>query len=586
MNMEQKYLEEEKEKEQNGKMDIDWEPKSMENWKTIEQEKERIDEREEEYGLKTDLKKDYWKYAMGCLIYALFFVFCFYKNVMGITAPFFSVGTIFFLGAAARKQKLAYQKKSAVIIAAIVLLGLSNCLTANGGIIFFNDIFSIFLILLLIVIYLYDTKGWSFWDYLVKLSAYLAEGIGSVADVFTNYIEYRQSYVTKERKKSFKNPQVRAALLGLILACPVVFIVIIILATSDIVFEYMIGNIIESIYDLKIIGNVFWIVFMAVMMYFIAYGLLSQFVKKYGKEEKLLDIQKQEPMAAITFSGILLVVYMIYSCVQIGALFLGKMTLPEGYTYSQYAREGFIQLLFVCILNFGIVMVCYSFFRESKILKSILALMTVCTFIMIASASFRMGMYVQAYGLTRKRVLVFWLLFVLFLLFLGVLAAIWREGFPLFQYGTATVVGMYLLLSFSHMDYWIARYDLFVNIGSTAITSTTQSVIGDNQSEINREDYGFAKENVNNYEETAAKQKQIYRYGENSSWRSVNITYLETELSLDAAPAILEYYEKENTTQKVEMEYYLSRIEKNYKAMGIRSFNVSKYIAYREKIKW
>ena len=37
-------------------------------------------------------------------------------------------------------------------------------------------------------------------------------------------------------------------------------------------------------------------------------------------------------------------------------LFGGLMQLPSGYTYARYAREGFFQLLFVCILNVIIVL--------------------------------------------------------------------------------------------------------------------------------------------------------------------------------------------------------------------------------------
>ncbi|MFR8843973.1 MAG: DUF4153 domain-containing protein [Waltera sp.] len=51
-----------------------------------------------------------------------------------------------------------------------------------------------------------------------------------------------------------------------------------------------------------------------------------------------------------------------FSGIQIFGLFLGKMQLPEGYTYAQYAREGFFQLLAVSILNLILVLVCLSFF--------------------------------------------------------------------------------------------------------------------------------------------------------------------------------------------------------------------------------
>ena len=66
----------------------------------------------------------------------------------------------------------------------------------------------------------------------------------------------------------------------------------------------------------------------------------------------------------------------LFSGIQIFGLFLGKMQLPEGYTYAQYAREGFFQLLAVSILNLILVLVCLSFFRESKVLKVICLLYT------------------------------------------------------------------------------------------------------------------------------------------------------------------------------------------------------------------
>ncbi|MFR8843777.1 MAG: DUF4153 domain-containing protein [Waltera sp.] len=68
---------------------------------------------------------------------------------------------------------------------------------------------------------------------------------------------------------------------------------------------------------------------------------------------------------------------------------LRKMQLPESYTHAQYAAEGFFQLLAVSILNLILVLMCLSFFRESKVLKVIMTIMSLCTFIMIASSVMR-----------------------------------------------------------------------------------------------------------------------------------------------------------------------------------------------------
>ena len=55
---------------------------------------------------------------------------------------------------------------------------------------------------------------------------------------------------------------------------------------------------------------------------------------------------KKNPVTGITFTGIMAAVYVLYSGIQIVVLFLRLDTgLPDGVTYSQYAHEGFWQLL-------------------------------------------------------------------------------------------------------------------------------------------------------------------------------------------------------------------------------------------------
>ena len=86
------------------------------------------------------------------------------------------------------------------------------------------------------------------------------------------------------------------------------------------------------------------------------------------------------------------------------------MRLPEGYTYSSYARQGFFQLLAVCIINLIIVLVCLGFFRESRVLKGILTVISLCTYIMVASSAYRMILYIQICQLTFLRIIVLWAL--------------------------------------------------------------------------------------------------------------------------------------------------------------------------------
>lgn len=167
-----------------------------------------------------------------------------------------------------------------------------------------------------------------------------------------------------------------------------------------------------------------------------------------------------DPIIAVVITSLLCVLYVFFSVIQILYLFIGNMELPAGYTYASYAREGFFQLLAVCVINLLIVLICLSLFRESKVLKGILTVICGCTFIMILSSALRMILYINSYALTFLRFFVLWSLAVIFFLMAGITVSIFWKRFPLFFYGMVTVTICYIALSFSHPDYLIARYDL------------------------------------------------------------------------------------------------------------------------------
>ena len=220
---------------------------------------------------------------------------------------------------------------------------------------------------------------------------------------------------------------------------------------------------------------------------------------------------------------------------------------------TMYAREGFFQLLAVSVINLVIVLIGLYYFKSSKVLKVMLTIMSLCTFVMIASSAMRMMIYIMYYYLTFLRIFVLWSLLVLFLIFCGVIAYIVKESFPLFRYSMIVVTCLYIALSFSHPDYWIAK----VNLDSTKETRSE-----------------FFKGDV--YEDY----------------------YLLRTLSADAAPVLIdwiaeegysfEYYNLEFDRYPIgfeegDHEYeayrYLRDLKYSCTDIGIRNFNVSRYIA-------
>ena len=89
-----------------------------------------------------------------------------------------------------------------------------------------------------------------------------------------------------------------------------------------------------------------------------------------------------------------------------------------GLTYAEYAREGFAQLMVVAALTLGVIALAR---RDDRALRLLLGLLCALTLVVLASALKRLGLYEEAFGFTRLRLLahggILWLggLFVLVL---------------------------------------------------------------------------------------------------------------------------------------------------------------------------
>ena len=396
------------------------------------------------------MKENFGFFGPVTFLYALFYAFCMFRNGSGVTFPFFIAASLLYLCFSLSKLGLTLKKGSGFYMTGMILLSVSTFCTDDARIIGFNKTGIFLLMMSLLLKQFYDTAQWKLGKYLGSIFLMMFASIGELARPFQDAVCYM-----KQRGKG--NRTVGYALLGAVLAVPLLVVVIALLASADAFFRQLTDQVLSWVN----LENLFEIICRVLFLFFAAYLLLS-YLCKHTLSEEVKDHRHGEPVLAITITGLLSVVYVLFSGIQIFGLFLGKLQLPDGYTYAEYAREGFFQLLAVSILNLIIVLVCMSFFKESKVLKGVLTIMSLCTFVMIASSALRMVLYIRFYYLTFLRILVLWALALLFVLFFGVIASIYRERFPLFKYSVAVVTVLYLVLSFSHPDLIIA----YVNVRS------------------------------------------------------------------------------------------------------------------------
>ena len=266
--------------------------------------------------------------------------------------------------------------------------------------------------------------------------------------------------IAKKMDQDTENPAkktMRSILLGLLIAIPLLTIILALLGSADLIFGDILEDIIDSISLVDHMEDLFFVPVKFIITVIALYAWFAMLpATKFSdmKEGKRFDA-----VVAITFNSLIAIVYILFSGIQFVYL-VGRMELPKGYTYAEYAHEGFYQLLAVTILNLILVSFCKKHFAENKILRAILFIINMCTIIMIASSALRMFLYVQVYGLTHLRVYVLWLLVVLTVWTLLLTVQLFKTGIPFFRITVIFVTVWYLMLAYSLPDTWIAAYDI------------------------------------------------------------------------------------------------------------------------------
>ena len=400
------------------------------------------------------------------IIYALLYTIFLYENTGGILVTLFAIVTgVYSLYC---MQILHIEAKPLTIWYSVmmILTGLSSGLTGNKIIQGFNFCWILVFLVFMLLHNFCNDRQWGLIKYIAAAFQAVFGAIGCIAEPFMDIADYMRNermdsdnigsdYVGSDcmdgdrvnraaGERHVKKHRMLYVFIGIAIAFPLVVLIVVLLCSADAVFASVIKKIFADINFFTVSKVVFLFVF----------ALFSSYCGiKYLSKKRISDA------IGITVAATISVVYVFFCFIQIVYLFGGLMQLPSGYTYARYAREGFFQLLFVCILNVVIVLLGSGLFRKNKILNVFLILITLCTYIMIASSAYRMGLYVSEYGLTATRLCVFWALGVIALFMLGVILSICKPAFSLFRYGIIVIGVCYLVLAFARPDYLVARYN-------------------------------------------------------------------------------------------------------------------------------
>lgn len=105
--------------------------------------------------------------------------------------------------------------------------------------------------------------------------------------------------------------------------------------------------------------------------------------------------------------------------------------LPKGYTFADYAREGFFELCAVCAINGAVYLfvdLCTKRGQGEGVRRTLLTILCLCSLVLAATAFSKMVLYIRTYGLTPNRVYSSWAMILLVAAFLlALVGAYWKK---------------------------------------------------------------------------------------------------------------------------------------------------------------
>ena len=206
-------------------------------------------------------------------------------------------------------------------------------------------------------------------------------------------------------RSNFKNKKLLHILLGLLIGIPICLVLIILLSSGDYYFGYFIENIVDTLFNSLNIEFIWKNLFVISISFILTFSIFINYMLK-RKEEKVENHLFN--ISSLTVSTILILinmVFMLFLVTEISKLTTNFLHLPIRYTYSEYAREGFFQLLFITSINFVITIftIYKTNLKDNKLVKNLLLILIVFSILLILNSYYRMMLYISAYTFTILR---------------------------------------------------------------------------------------------------------------------------------------------------------------------------------------
>lgn len=407
------------------------------------------------------MKKGDWIFFLVCLALGILAERSFLHGIIGLSYPVFITcfyGVFFWMY---RSFSFTNKKLGLLLIASIWLLSLSFFLNSNMVLYMLNILVIPVMVLIQLVLVTYPIQNqWHRWPFVQKI--FLTVG-AAIAYVF-RFIMYAPKLAVRGLEER-KSATIRKVLIGVAISFPLLFVIVNLLVSADQQFGNLLGTIPRWLLALKIEEEVLRTI--AIIIYtLVIFGLLQVLMTKQPMPAETLTQKEKmawDSVISLTVLTLLNIVYLLFVIVQFQYFF--SETLKEGYTYAEFARRGFFELLFVTLLNLLIISTIVTYVEKSAkfltlVIRGLLSLLVFFSGVMLYSAFIRLFMYEEAYGFTFARVLAHSFMIFLLVILCYSLIRIWMDRLSLVRFYIISAIIFYTLVNTIQLDQFVVERNL------------------------------------------------------------------------------------------------------------------------------
>lgn len=355
----------------------------------------------------------------------------------------------------------------------------------------FNKLFAVALYIFGTVFAITDnlTVKWLDMLFMIGADAYFVYSVGAQKNDIEKYLPYAmikalfaypfekfdaQARISSDRfSKSNGGKNFKGILGGLLLAVPLTVVVGSLLMSADEGVEhimYIIGEFFASEGVWSWTGYLLLALPVSCYIFGMLYrNAVRNNIRELNSEECIESMKSFRLISNIVlYTAVtpIILLYIVFFFSQ-ASYFLSAFsgTLPEAFSYAEYARKGFFELCTIAVINLAVIIFMNVTAKKSgeertAALKIYTSVLSVSTLILIATAMSKMIMYIDTYGLTELRVYTTWFMVLTAYIFVLILVKQFKRGLGIAKLVSIGFTIMFAILCFSRSEVIITKYNI------------------------------------------------------------------------------------------------------------------------------